>query len=197
MSGPDRVSLRRRLGRRSPGTATSTRSSSTPRSTTSTASTRWRFCCARALEPDGLLYLDEYVGPSRDEWSLADELRLELALLPSAEERPSGRAHPPADQLRGSDRGVASSDILPAIAREFDTLEQRDYGGNLLSVIYGNLRRPDQRPTLAARRLRQGGRLPGGRGGVPPRCGRTVLPHRPPRSTEVGKQSHRACRPAE
>ena len=38
------------------------------------------------------------------------------------------------------------SGILPAIAREFEILEQRDYGGNLLSVIYANLHRPTGNP---------------------------------------------------
>jgi hypothetical protein len=37
---------------------------------------------------------------------------------------------------------VESSRILPAIARRFEILERRDYGGNLLSIIYPNLRRP-------------------------------------------------------
>ncbi len=100
----------------------------------------------RALKPRGLLYLDEYVGPSRDEWTLADELRWNWHYyhLPRSVRR-VGRIRPPIN-LEDPTEAVASSNILPAIAREFDILEQRDYGGNLLSVIYANLRRPDGVP---------------------------------------------------
>ena len=169
--------------------ATSTRSSSTPRSTISTASTRWRPSCAgpqarRSPVPRRIRRpLARRMEPRR-------RAQLELALLPPAKEAcagsaQSGRRSTTKIRPRQS-RHQTSCRRLPR-----STLEQRDYGGNLLSVIYGNLRCP---PATAC--CRQGGGLPGGSGGVPPGCGRTA-PLRPPRSTEVGKQSHRACRPAE
>lgn len=100
----------------------------------------------RALKPKGLLYLDEYVGPSRDEWTLVDELRWNWHYyhLPKSVRR-VGRIRPPIN-YEDPTEAVASSGILPAIAREFDLLEQRDYGGNLLSVIYANLHRPTGNP---------------------------------------------------
>lgn len=100
----------------------------------------------RALAPGGQLYLDEYVGPSRDEWQLRDELRWNWHYyhLPKSVRR-VGRIRPPVN-FEDPTEAVASSQILPSIAREFDLLDQRDYGGNLLSVIYGNLRRPTQAP---------------------------------------------------
>ena len=100
----------------------------------------------RALKPEGLLYLDEYVGPSRDEWTLAHELRWNWHYyrLPKSVRR-VGRIRPPIN-FEDPTEAVASSDILPAIAREFDLLEQRDYGGNLLSVIYANMYRPTSHP---------------------------------------------------
>lgn len=100
----------------------------------------------RALKPGGLLYLDEYVGPSRDEWRLVDELRWNWHYyrLPKSVRR-VGRIRPPIN-YKDPTEAVASSGILPAIAREFDLLEQRDYGGNLLSVIYPNLLRPTGNP---------------------------------------------------
>jgi SAM-dependent methyltransferase len=100
----------------------------------------------RALAPGGLLYLDEYVGPSRDEWGIGDEIRWNWHYyhLPKSVRR-VGRIRPPIN-YEDPTEAVASSDILPAIEREFGTLERRDYGGNLLSVIYGNLWRPSQRP---------------------------------------------------
>lgn len=99
-----------------------------------------------ALKPHGLLYLDEYVGPSRDEWTLLDELRWNWHYyhLPRSVRR-VGRIRPPIN-LEDPTEAVASSNILPAITREFDILEQRGYGGNLLSVIYANLRRPTGNP---------------------------------------------------
>jgi SAM-dependent methyltransferase len=96
----------------------------------------------QALKPEGLLYLDEYVGPSRDEWRAIDELRWNWHYyrLPRSVRR-VGRIRPPIN-FDDPTEAVASSGILPALAREFEILEQRDYGGNLLSVIYANLYRP-------------------------------------------------------
>ena len=37
---------------------------------------------------------------------------------------------------------IASSEILPATERRFQLLERRDYGGNLLAILYPNLRKP-------------------------------------------------------
>jgi hypothetical protein len=39
---------------------------------------------------------------------------------------------------------IASHEIVPAIERSLRVLERRDYGGNLLSLLYPNLRRPDE-----------------------------------------------------
>lgn len=102
----------------------------------------------RALAPGGLLYLDEYVGPSRDEWSLVDELRWNWHYyqVPRSVRR-VGRIRPPINEEDPTE-AIASSRILPAIAGEFRTLERRDYGGNLLSVIYANLRRTTQDPSV-------------------------------------------------
>ena len=40
--------------------------------------------------------------------------------------------------------GVESSQIVRALEAEFEVLERRDYGGNLLWILYPNLRRPSQ-----------------------------------------------------
>jgi len=98
----------------------------------------------QALKPAGLLYVDEYVGPARDEWTWRDLLRWNAIYraLPAAVRRthvirrPINRADPT--------EAVASSQILPALARHFRILARRDYGGNLLAAIYPSLRRPDQ-----------------------------------------------------
>jgi SAM-dependent methyltransferase len=95
---------------------------------------------AAALKPGGLLYLDEYVGPSRGEWRrarLADADRFFVS-LPAAVR---GRRHigAPIDR-RDPTEAVRSSEILPAVARYFRVEERRDYGGNFLAVIHPHLR---------------------------------------------------------
>ncbi len=89
-----------------------------------------------ALKPDGLMYIDEFVGPSRHEWTdahiaaqraafhmLPRELRLydELA-LPIQVEDPS--------------EGIRSGEIMEQLAVGFEIVDQRDYGGNWLSIAF-------------------------------------------------------------
>jgi SAM-dependent methyltransferase len=98
----------------------------------------------RALKPSGILYLDEYVGPARHEWTWRHLLRWNAVYrtLPVAVRRtrvirrPINREDPT--------EAVASSAILPGVAEYFRVLARRDYGGQLLAPIYPSLRRPDQ-----------------------------------------------------
>lgn len=94
----------------------------------------------RALKPDGLVYLDEYVGPSRFEWNesmiepyrrIYDSLDPALRTVPKLE-CPVMIADP--------SEAVRSSEIEPQLAVGFDIVARRPYGGNLLSVIYPALR---------------------------------------------------------
>ena len=95
-----------------------------------------------ALAPRGVLFLDEYVGPSRDEWSwrhLARWNRIYWALPGEVRRtrvirRPINRDDPT--------EAVESSGILPAVETQFRVLARRDYGGNLLAPIYPSLKRP-------------------------------------------------------
>lgn len=97
-----------------------------------------------ALRPKGILYVDEYVGPSRDEWTLTRLVLLNLVYrrLPRAARRarlvraPISREDPT--------EALHSSRIPGEVAARFRVLERRDYGGNLLFVIYPNLRRPGE-----------------------------------------------------
>jgi SAM-dependent methyltransferase len=94
------------------------------------------------LSGRGVLYLDEYVGPARGEWGLGHLVSWNLLYrrLPGVVRRtrivrrPINRDDPT--------EAVASSGILPAVAQHFRTLARRDYGGNLLAVLYPSLRRP-------------------------------------------------------
>jgi SAM-dependent methyltransferase len=99
-----------------------------------------------SLRPDGILYLDEYVGPSRDEWRARDLLLHNVLyyLLPRGVRR-VGRIRAPINREDPTE-AVRSSDILRALEARFEVVEQRDYGGNLLAILYANLRRPNQTP---------------------------------------------------
>lgn len=98
---------------------------------------------ARALAPRGLFYADEYVGPSRHQWHLLRLLPANLAYyaLPRLVRR-TGLVRRPVNREDPTE-AVASHEIVPAIRRWLKVLEQRDYGGNLLSLVYPNLKRPD------------------------------------------------------
>lgn len=96
--------------------------------------------CRAALNPWGLLYLDEFVGPSMREWSAIRLALPNLAyyLLPRVIRRVGLIRRPmnPHDPTEA----VCAGEIVPAVRRHFQILEKRDYGGNLVSLIYPNLR---------------------------------------------------------
>lgn len=95
-----------------------------------------------SLRPGGILYLDEYVGPSRQQWHPLRMLLPNLIywLLP----RGARRARVVRAPINREDptEAVASHEIIPAVLSRFDVLERRGYGGNLLALIFPNLHRP-------------------------------------------------------
>ena len=98
----------------------------------------------RALAPRGVLYLDEYVGPARDEWTWRHLLEWNAVYrtVPARVRRTRIVRRP----INAEDptEGIASSGILPAVAEHFHVLARRDYGGNFLEPIYPSLLRPNQ-----------------------------------------------------
>jgi SAM-dependent methyltransferase len=88
-----------------------------------------------ALKDDGLIFLDDYVGPTRDEWGDGHliEANRAYARLPE-----SWRTLPvlsaPYDASDPSEM-LRSSSILPAIRERFDILWERPYWGNLLYPV--------------------------------------------------------------
>lgn len=99
---------------------------------------------ARALKPGGFLWYDEYVGPSRDEWSWRLLLPMNIAYyrLPRAMRGPRLVRAP--INREDPTEAIASSRIVGATLRRFRVVERRDYGGNILAFVYPNLRvRPD------------------------------------------------------
>lgn len=100
----------------------------------------------QALRPGGLVYIDEYMGPSRAEWT--DEhwgfARSAFDALPSElKNRPRLAIPLPLDDPSES---IRSSAIRPAAARLFEIVEERPYGGNILWFVF---------PCLDMERLRQ------------------------------------------
>lgn len=90
----------------------------------------------RALKPDGVLYLDEYIGPSRHDWTeeqlvrhrqLFESLPLEVRRFP--------RLNPPIQDDDPSE-AIRSAEIMTQLRIGFDVLALRPYGGNLLAVLY-------------------------------------------------------------
>jgi SAM-dependent methyltransferase len=89
-----------------------------------------------ALKPGGLLYLDEYMGPSRSEWTEAEWgfARSAFDALPTTlKNRPSLMVPLPLDDPSES---VRSSAIRPEVRRLFTILEERPYGGNVLWFVF-------------------------------------------------------------
>jgi SAM-dependent methyltransferase len=100
----------------------------------------------QALRPGGLLILNDYVGPNRLQWTRAQLAAANqlLAQLP-----PSHRRRYLSGQLKTRITGpgwlrmlvadpseaVESEAILPAIRRQFATLEEKPVGGNLLALV--------------------------------------------------------------
>jgi SAM-dependent methyltransferase len=99
-----------------------------------------------SLAPGGLLFLDEYMGPSRSEWNDAEWgfARSAFDALPEELKNRDELAIPlPMDDPSES---IRSSAILPTVRRLFEVLEDRPYGGNVLWFIF---------PCLDVARLRE------------------------------------------
>ncbi|HUP60069.1 MAG TPA: methyltransferase [Thermoanaerobaculia bacterium] len=91
----------------------------------------------RALNPNGLLYLDEYVGPSRFDWN--DTLIAPHRAWFNEHVPQDARLNDPMPYPIATDdpsEALRSDEIVRQISRGFRILQRRDYGGTLLSVIY-------------------------------------------------------------
>ncbi|HVT15528.1 MAG TPA: methyltransferase domain-containing protein [Thermoanaerobaculia bacterium] len=94
---------------------------------------------AASLKPQGILYLDEYIGPSRSEWRrrLIAEADAIYQGLPSCVRRRRRLAMPV--DWRDPSEATRSSHILTALEARFSIAMRRDYGGTFLSVTYPHL----------------------------------------------------------
>jgi SAM-dependent methyltransferase len=94
----------------------------------------------RALKADGLLYLDEYVGPSSCDWNdaLIAPQRAEYAAID-----PRLRTHevlPYPIQVDDPTEAIRSSEIEPQLRIGFEVVARRPMGGTLLALLMPQLR---------------------------------------------------------
>jgi SAM-dependent methyltransferase len=97
----------------------------------------------RALRPGGIFHLNEYVGPTRFQWTHA-QLQLINSYLDSIPERlrqtPNGRKRPverpTIEQMVAMDptEAIRSADIREVLSQYFTIVEERPYGGALLHL---------------------------------------------------------------
>jgi SAM-dependent methyltransferase len=90
----------------------------------------------RAMTPDGLFYLDEYVGPNRHGWN-AESFAAHRALFNVIPERHRLVSVLPLPiEVEDPSEAIRSDEIVRELLVGFDVIERRDYGGNLLSPIF-------------------------------------------------------------
>jgi SAM-dependent methyltransferase len=102
----------------------------------------------RALRPGGVFHLNEYVGPTRFQWTDA-QLELVNGYLDSLPDRlrqtPSGLkppvVRPTIEQMLEMDptEAVRSNDIRHVLSQYFTIVEDRPYGGSLLHLGLGEI----------------------------------------------------------
>lgn len=118
----------------------------------------------RALKPDGVLILSEYVGPSRFQWTdrQLDAVNAVLAILPERyrvsweDHTVKKRVHRPSRlRMIWSDpsEAVESAKIIPTLERHFDIIERRDYGGTIIHPLFADIAANFQRDDAETQRL--------------------------------------------
>lgn len=97
-----------------------------------------------ALRPDGLFYLDEYVGPSREQWNAATFAahRALYDMIPEPQRLVSVLPLP--IEVEDPSEAIRSDEILGELQVGFDIVARRDYGGNLLGPIFPYIEPTDE-----------------------------------------------------
>jgi SAM-dependent methyltransferase len=104
---------------------------------------------SRILKPDGLLYLDEFVGPTRFQWT-DDQLRLSNAILRLIPERyrrdengfMKRRVHRPGllrMYLSDPSEAVDAGAIRGALSRLFEPVEVVEIGATLTQLVFSRI----------------------------------------------------------
>jgi SAM-dependent methyltransferase len=99
-----------------------------------------------SLKPGGLLYIDEYIGPRQfqTEPHLTAIINRELATLPQSYRKSLFNGHfistytpSPISHFEANDpsEAIRSDEIVERLAKRFDVLEYRPYGGAILHML--------------------------------------------------------------
>jgi SAM-dependent methyltransferase len=93
----------------------------------------------KTLTPDGILYMDEYVGPSRHDWNDHNfaPIRAVFHAIPRHQRNDDELLLP--IQVHDPSEAIRSSEILPLLDIGYETVAFKGYGGNVLSIIYGQV----------------------------------------------------------
>lgn len=104
---------------------------------------------AKLLLPSGWLFIDEYVGPTRFQWTKRqlEAVNALLMLIPERYRRTQDgsikkRIHRPSILSMIVDdpsEAIESSEILPALREHFEILEFKPYGGTLLQLVLSGI----------------------------------------------------------
>ena len=88
------------------------------------------------MRPEAVLYLDEYVGPSRTDWTdaLMEGVRRIYGELPRSARASDELPYP--IQVDDPSEAIRSGEILSTLHAGFDVEQIRGYGGNVLSILY-------------------------------------------------------------
>lgn len=119
-----------------------------------------------ALKPGGYFFLNEFVGPTRFQWT---ERQLQivngiLAILPPEyriiynSRRRKNKVHRPGRlwmQLSDPSEAVESDRILPLIEENFTIVEKKGYGGTILSLLFSEIAHNFMSDDPATKRLLQ------------------------------------------
>ena len=89
-----------------------------------------------ALKPDGLVYLDEYVGPSRTWWTDARYEHQRALFRELVPQKARLSKELPLPIVYGDpSEAVQSGEIRAQLRVGFDVIDERGYGGNVLSLM--------------------------------------------------------------
>src|SRR5262249_55559779 len=104
---------------------------------------------AALLEPGGLLVVDEFVGPTRFQWTDAqiDAADALLGILPPERRRPpDGRIKQRVVRpsklsmvLDDPSEAVDSASLMPSLRSVFEIVEERPYGGTVLHIALAGI----------------------------------------------------------
>lgn len=94
------------------------------------------------LKPNGLLFMNEYVGPDYFQWTdkQLDIINRVLSILPASWKQTERMTAVPLHQHIALDpsEAVRSSEIIPLFSKRFELLSRSDFGGGLLHPLWGS-----------------------------------------------------------